>query len=59
MCAAMFAPDSAYARENEQNEQHDALNCTDPKHRHSVVRPLTESLPIRKKDKSRVRRVLM
>jgi len=52
----MLAPDSAFAREN---EQHDALNCADPKHRHSAVRPLTESLPIRKKDKSRVRRVLM
>ncbi len=57
VCAAMLAPDSAFARE--RNEQHDALNCIDPKHRHSVVRPLTESLPIRKKDKSRVRRVLM
>lgn len=59
MCAALFVPDSAYARENEQNEQHDAANCTDPKHRHSVVRSLTESVPIRKKDKIRVRRVLM
>ena len=59
MCAALLAPDSAYARENEQNEQHDAANCTDPKHRHSVVRSLTESVPIRKKDKIRVRRVLM
>ncbi len=56
MCAALFVPDSAYAREN---EQHDAANCTDPKHRHSVVRSLTESVPIRKKDKIRVRRVLM
>lgn len=56
VCAAMLAPDSAFARES---EQHDALNCIDPKHTHSVVRPLTESLPIRKKDKSRVRRVLM
>ncbi len=59
MCAALLVPDSAYARENEQNEQHDAANCTDPKHRHSVVRSLTESVPIRKKDKIRVRRVLM
>lgn len=59
MCAALLVPDSAYARENEQNEQHDAANCTDPKHRHSVVRSLTESVPIRKKDRIRVRRVLM
>ena len=59
VCAAMFTPEAAYARENEQNEQHDANNCTEPKHRHSVVRPMTESAPIRKKEKLRVRRVLM
>lgn len=56
LCAAMFVPESAFARENEQNEQ---PGCTDPKHRHTAVRPLTESVPVRKKDKERVRRVLM
>jgi hypothetical protein len=50
---AMFVPESAFARENDQS------NCTDPKHRHVAVRPLTEPAPIRKKDKERVRRVLM
>lgn len=59
LCAAMLTPNPAYARENEHGEQNEALNCTDPKHRHSIVRSLTESLPIRKKDKARVRRVLM
>jgi hypothetical protein len=59
LCAAMLTPNSAYARENENGEQNETLNCTDPKHRHSIVRSLTESLPIRKKDKARVRRVLM
>ena len=49
-------PDAAFARENEQVE---AANCTDPKHRHVQVRPLTESLPIRKSEKLRVRRILM
>ncbi len=55
-CAAMMSPDAAYARETEQNE---AASCTDPKHRHYAVRPLTEPMPIRKKEKLRVRRVLM
>jgi hypothetical protein len=59
LCAAMLTPNSAYARESEHGEQNETLNCTDPKHRHSIVRSLTESLPIRKKDKARVRRVLM
>ena len=54
--AAGMAPDAAFARENDQSE---AANCTDPKHRHTVVRPLTESLPIRKGEKVRVRRILM
>jgi hypothetical protein len=54
--AAMFLPEPAFARENEPSEQ---SNCTDPKHRHTAVRPLTEPAPIRKKDKERVRRVLM
>ncbi len=53
---AMLSPETAFARETEQNE---ASNCTDPRHRHYVVRPLTEPTPIRKKEKLRVRRVLM
>lgn len=53
---AAVAPDSAYAREVEQP---DTTTCTDPKHRHTVVRPLTEPAPIRKSDKVRVRRILM
>ncbi|MBL0924468.1 MAG: hypothetical protein IBJ12_08385 [Sphingomonadaceae bacterium] len=56
LCTAVFMPEPAFARDNEQNEQ---ANCTDPKHRHTAVRPLTESVPVRKKDKERVRRVLM
>jgi hypothetical protein len=55
-CTAMVLPEPAFARENEQSEQ---ASCTDPKHRHTAVRPLTESVPVRKKDKERVRRVLM
>jgi hypothetical protein len=51
--AAVLVPEPAYARENEQS------NCTDPKHRHVAVRPLTEPAPIRKRHKERVRRVLM
>jgi len=54
--AAGMAPDAAFARETDQPE---AANCTDPKHRHTVVRPLTEALPIRKGEKVRVRRILM
>jgi hypothetical protein len=53
---AAALPDNAMAREAEQAE---AANCTDPKHRHVVVRPLTESLPIRKSEKLRIRRILM
>lgn len=55
-CAALLSPQEAFGRETEQNE---SANCTDPKHRHYVVRPLTEPVPVRKKDKIRVRRVLM
>jgi hypothetical protein len=54
--AAGMSPDAAFARETDQPE---AANCTDPKHRHTVVRPLTESVPIRKGEKVRVRRILM
>ncbi len=54
--AAGMSPDAAFARETDQPE---AVNCTDPKHRHTVVRPLTESVPIRKSEKVRVRRILM
>jgi len=48
--------DAAFARETDQSE---AANCVDPKHKHTVVRPLTESVPIRKSEKVRVRRILM
>jgi hypothetical protein len=53
---AIMLPQAASARDTEQS---DAANCTDPKHRHTVVRPLTESTPIRKSEKVRVRRILM
>ena len=55
LTAAML-PDVAAAREADPAE---AANCSDPKHRHTVVRPLTESVPIRKTEKVRVRRILM
>jgi hypothetical protein len=48
-------PSAALARETDQ----EMANCNDPKHRHAIVRPLTEPLPIRKSDKIRVRRILM
>lgn len=51
-----LTPEAAFARDKEQAE---TANCTDPKHRHTIVRPLTESLPIRKTEKLRVRRILM
>ena len=54
--AAGMSPDTAFARETDQSE---TANCADPKHKHAVVRPLTESVPIRKSDKIRVRRILM
>ncbi len=53
---AAMMPEAAFAREVEQAE---IANCTDPKHRHAVVRPLTESAPIRKTEKLRIRRILM
>lgn len=56
LCAAMLSPEVAFARETEQSE---SATCTDPKHRHYVVRPLTEPVPVRKSEKIRVRRVLM
>ena len=57
--ATILMPAMAFARENEQSDQHDTAICTDPKHRHFIVRSSTESLPIRKKEKTRIRRVLM
>jgi hypothetical protein len=54
--SAGYAPDAAAARETEQAE---IANCNDPRHRHVVVRPLTESLPVRKGEKQRLRRILM
>jgi hypothetical protein len=54
--AAALMPDSAFARESDQGE---AAVCTDPKHRHVVLRPLTEPAPVRKLEKVRIRRILM
>jgi hypothetical protein len=54
--SAGFLPGTAFARETEQAE---IANCNDPRHRHVVVRPLTESLPVRKGEKQRLRRILM
>lgn len=54
--SAAMLPANAFAREVDQAE---AANCSDPKHRHTVLRPLTEPAPIRKSDKIRVRRILM
>jgi hypothetical protein len=54
--SAGFLPDTAFARETDQAE---ITNCNDPRHRHVVVRSLTESLPVRKSEKQRVRRILM
>lgn len=51
---AILSPEAAYARETEQ----EAAECTEPRHRH-VARSQTESTPIRKKEKARIRRVLM
>lgn len=53
--AAFAVPQSAAARETAQVQDE---NCTETK-RVTVVRPLTEPAPIRKKDKARTRRVLM
>jgi hypothetical protein len=53
---AVALPDLAFAREAEQVE---SAICPDPKHRHITVRPLTESVPIRKAEKVRIRRILM
>jgi hypothetical protein len=50
-----FTPEPALARETEQAEN---SNCP-CKSQRRIVRPLTESTPIRKKDKDRVRRILM
>ena len=54
--SAGFLPGTAFARETEQAE---ITNCNDPRHKHVVVRSLTESLPVRKTEKQRVRRILM
>ena len=54
--SAGFFPGTAAARETEQAE---ITNCNDPRHKHVVVRSLTESLPVRKTEKQRVRRILM
>lgn len=50
-----IAPEAAYAREAEQAE---TANCP-CKAQRRIVRPMTESTPIRKKDKDKVRRILM
>jgi hypothetical protein len=56
LCIAIMSPDAASARETDSP---DSPNCSDPRHRHVVVRPLTEPAPIRTKEKVRVRRILM
>ncbi|MES2782547.1 MAG: hypothetical protein V4657_07115 [Pseudomonadota bacterium] len=56
LLAAFAVPGTAFAREAENAE---TASCSDPKHRHVVVRPLTESAPIRKAEKIRIRRILM
>lgn len=53
---AFASPDAAMARENDQVE---TASCPDPKYRPILVRPLVESLRIRKTEKLRVRRILM
>ena len=53
---AFALPSTAMARESEPAE---SASFNDPRHRHVVVRPLTESLPIRKAEKIRIRRILM
>ncbi len=53
---AFAIPSSVMAREADSSE---SVNCADPKHRHVLVRPLTEPVVIRKADKFRIRRVLM
>lgn len=50
-----FAPEAAFAREAEQAETADCPT----KLQRRIIRPLTESTPLRKKDKDRVRRILM
>jgi hypothetical protein len=50
-----IAPETASARESEQAE---TTNCA-CKPQRRIVRPMTEATPIRKKDKDRVRRILM
>jgi len=50
-----LAPETAVAREIEQVEN---VNCP-CKSQRRIVRPLIEATPIRKKDKERVRRILM
>ena len=50
-----FAPEAAFAREAEQAE---TANCS-CKAQRRIVRPMTESMPIRKKDKDKIRRILM
>lgn len=56
LLSAGFLPDTAFARETDQAE---ITNCNDPRHKHVVVRSPTESLPVRKSEKQRVRRILM
>jgi hypothetical protein len=50
-----MTPESAAARESEQAE---SASCP-CKSQRRIVRPLIEATPIRKKDKERVRRILM
>lgn len=50
-----MTPETAAARESEQAES-GSCPC---KSQRRIIRPLIESTPIRKKDKERVRRILM
>jgi hypothetical protein len=53
---AGFTPQAAYAADSDQAEN---TNCSCKTPRRTIVRPLTESTPIRKSDKVRIRRILM
>ena len=51
----VITPVTASPRDSDQAE---AANCP-CKAQRRLVRPLTESMPVRKKDKDRIRRILM
>ncbi|MEP7349799.1 MAG: hypothetical protein ABI668_07590 [Sphingorhabdus sp.] len=53
---AGIGPDVASAREAEPAEN---ANCMCKTSCRAIIRPLTETIPIRKKDRDRARRILM